>query len=230
MAYILYGYERNPRTRVCRIIAAAEGIELSLSEVVPRRGVNKAKYMERFPRSRGKIPALETADTRLTETIAIAVYLATLHNRSRLMGDGSPQETAEILSWANWANQEFLQIAAQWFLPLIPSFTDPPSYNKDAVSAGRAATLDILEFLETHLTSRIYIATEHISIADIMLVIYISRLFEWVLDRKWREVHPSVMGYFERVTSFNAVQAVIPRHDFIMIEEETPNKMPDRIK
>lgn len=55
--------------------AAAEGITLTQSLVIPRNGVNKAAYMERFPLSQGKIPGLEGPGVKLTETISI-VYVS----------------------------------------------------------------------------------------------------------------------------------------------------------
>lgn len=143
-----------------------------------------------------------------------------------MLGDGSLEEEAKILSWASWANQEFLQTAAQWFLPLIPSFTDRPPYNYDAVAAGKKATLEIVEFLDTLLATRRYIVIDHLTVADIMIVIYLSRLFEWVLDRQWREQHPSLMRYFETVARHDAVKKVIPRQQFILIDVETPNEDP----
>ncbi|KAB8210960.1 glutathione S-transferase [Aspergillus parasiticus] len=226
MTFTLYGYDGNTRSRVVRIVAAAEGIELNHFEVIPRRGVNKAEYMARFPRSQGKIPALEGPNIKLTETLSIAMYLASIHGKAKLLGDGSPEQTAEIISWASWANQEFLPIAAQWFRPLIPSFTDQAPYNKDAVEAGKKKTLDILEYLEKYLEGRQYLVTDHITLADIMLVVYVSRLFEWVLGQKWRDEHPAIMQYFENVVKHDAVRQVIPREDFILIEEETPIEDP----
>ncbi|KAJ3500272.1 hypothetical protein NM208_g17183 [Fusarium decemcellulare] len=67
----IYGYDDNPRTRIVKIVAAAEGITLNQSLVVPRKGINKAAYMEVFPLSQGKIPAIEGNGVRITETIAI---------------------------------------------------------------------------------------------------------------------------------------------------------------
>lgn len=51
--------------------AAAEGIKLNHSLVIPRNGINKTTYIERFPLSQGKIPALEGPVVKITETIAI---------------------------------------------------------------------------------------------------------------------------------------------------------------
>lgn len=118
--------------------------------MIPRRGVNKAEYMARFPRSQGKIPGLEGPNIKLTETLSIAMvsthltaflrrllvilailticyvrdqYLASIHGKAKLLGDGSPEQTAEIISWASWANQEFLPTAAQWCVSSVPFFS-----------------------------------------------------------------------------------------------------------
>ena len=52
--------------------AAAEGIDLIESIIIPRNNVNTATYMERFPLSQGKIPAIEGPNIKITETVAIA--------------------------------------------------------------------------------------------------------------------------------------------------------------
>ena len=62
------------------------------------------------------------------------------------------------------------------------------------------------------------------TLADIMLAVYISRGLEWVLDANWREAHPSIMKHFRAVTEQAAVKKVIPK--FILIEEEIPMKDP----
>lgn len=56
--------------------AAAEGIPLHQSLVVPRKGINKDTYLELFPLSQGKIPAIAGPGVKITETIAIA-YVST---------------------------------------------------------------------------------------------------------------------------------------------------------
>ena len=41
-------------------------------------------------------------------------YLAGLRNKCKLMGDGTLEQAAEVLSWMSWANQELLQTLALW--------------------------------------------------------------------------------------------------------------------
>ncbi|KAM3539818.1 hypothetical protein ARSEF1564_007259 [Beauveria bassiana] len=114
MAITLYGYENNPRTRLVAIVAAARNISLDRLEVIPRKNINWDLLISRFPRSRGKIPAIEDNGVKLTEVIAICVYLAKVSGPGPLMGDGSLEQEADVVSWMNWANQEMLMILAKW--------------------------------------------------------------------------------------------------------------------
>lgn len=225
MAYTLYGYENNPRSRVVRIVAAAEEIELSHYEVIPRKNIGKDVYISKFPLSRGKIPGLEGPGVQLTETLAIVTYLAKASNKSKLLGDGSKEEEAEVLLWMSWANQELLQTLALWFLPLIPNFTNPALYNESAVEAGKLASLNMLDTLEEHLKSRTYLVGRRITLADIMVAVFVSRGLEWVLDAEWRAKRQNIMRHFEMVSSWGPVKTVIP--SFVLVEKETQNVNPN---
>ncbi|KAB8068849.1 glutathione S-transferase [Aspergillus leporis] len=214
MTFKLYGYERNPRTKVIQIVAKAEGIELELHRVIPRQGIGKAEYEERFSISAGKIPGFE----------AIVTFLARYEHKTGLLGSGSLASECRVLMWMSWANQELLQTLARWFLFLIPSFTDPASYSYEAVAAGRAASLRLLDKLEDFLTGQKYLVGIEITLADIMVAIYVSRGLEWVLDAGWRSQHPAIMGHFNLVARWDPVRAVVPQ--FILIDKETPNRPP----
>ncbi|KAE8373755.1 glutathione S-transferase [Aspergillus bertholletiae] len=224
MAFKLYGYERNPRSRIIQIVATAEGIELELHRVVPRQGIGKEEYEKKFPISTGKIPGLEGPGIQLTETLAIVTFLARYKPQTGLLGSGSLASECEVLMWMSWANQELLQTLARWFLPLIPSFTDPAPYSYEAVAAGKAASLRLLDKLEDFLAGRKYLVGNEITLADIMVAIYVSRGLEWVLDAGWRSQHPAIMAHFNLVAQWNPVKTVVP--DFIFIEKETPNRSP----
>lgn len=41
-------------------------------------------------------------------------YLAKIHSRANLLGDGSNEQAAEVMSWVSWANQEMLGTLALW--------------------------------------------------------------------------------------------------------------------
>ncbi|EKV04229.1 glutathione-S-transferase theta, GST [Penicillium digitatum] len=224
MEYTVYGYEGNPRTRIIRIVAALEGIPLHLSTVVPRMYVNTDTYTSEFPLSRGKVPALKGPNVKITEVIAIANYLARVHNRAKLLGNGSNEQAAEVLSWVSWANQEMLGTLASWFLPLIPNLKKPAPYNAQAVETGKSASNHLLGLLEKTLESKTYLVGKSLTIADLFVAMYLARGMEWVLDADWRASHPNIIKYFNGITSIDQWKTVIPQMK--MIEKETPNEDP----
>ncbi|KAF8581884.1 glutathione-S-transferase theta, GST [Ramaria rubella] len=215
MAFTLYGDENNPRTRVVRIVAAAEGIPLNHFRVVIRTDIGREEYMAKFPLSRGKIPGLEGPNVKLTETLAITTYLANLSNKAKLLGDGSKEQAAQVLSWMSWANQEFLPALAPWFLSVMLKPTVPPRFDKTTLDNAKASTLNLLSILENELLSRTYLVGDYLTIADIIVAVFLSRGLEWVLDANWRKEHPNTMKHFETVASHAAVKAVVP--EFVLL-------------
>ncbi|OAA58199.1 Glutathione S-transferase, protein [Cordyceps fumosorosea ARSEF 2679] len=243
MEYTVYGYEGNPRTRIIRIIASSQlsfrpdptlltipsaqahsqGIKVNLSEVVPRQNRNRDALIEKFPRSLGKIPALEGDNLKLTEVPAIAHYLAKV-KPGRLLGDGSLEQEAEVLSWVNWANQEMLIIMSKWFLPLIPGLARPAPYDHAAVEAGKAATLAFLDKHEAAVKDKTFLVGDGFTLADIFVAVYVSRGLEWILGAEWRATHPATMRHFRMVADWEHCRAVVP--EFKQVDVEVPNVDP----
>jgi elongation factor 1-gamma len=158
-------------------------------------------------------------------------YLSKLHNKLHLLGSaGTIEQEALVLSYVSWANQELLATLARWFLPLIPGFSDPAPYDFDAIEKGRAASLVLLAKLEKEIMKgkkggeTRWLVGDGPTLADIFVTIVVSRGLQWVLGREWREQHPGIMAYFERVRNWEPVRKVIPH--FVLIEEETRNVDP----
>ncbi|KAI9039799.1 uncharacterized protein KD926_009016 [Aspergillus affinis] len=209
--------------------AAAEDITLNHSLVVPRNSINKATYIERFPLSQGKIPALEGPGVKITETIAICYYLSKLNAKNHLLGSaGTLVQESAVLQYASFANQELLQTLARWFLPLIPGFADPAPYNYEAVEQGKRSSLELLDKLDAVLSQVTWLVGDSPTLADIFVAIALSRGLQWVLGRKWREAHPGAMSHFERVRNWGPVARTIP--DFELVEVEPPNALPTKVK
>ncbi|KAK2028127.1 glutathione-S-transferase theta, GST [Colletotrichum zoysiae] len=208
MALKLYGYENNPRTRIIRIVAAAQGVSLELVNVVPRSDINRDLLIDKFPRSCGKIPALDGPGVSLTEVMAIAHYVTKVAGPTTLLGDGSPGQEAEVISWMSWANQELLVTLAKW----------PAAYDNKSVEAGKTSSLAMLETLEAVIGDRECLVGEATTLADIFVAVVLSRGLEWVLDGKWRAQHPNCMRHFDKVRSWAPVASVIP--EFVLVEKE----------
>ncbi|PMB66771.1 Elongation factor 1-gamma 1 [Beauveria bassiana] len=207
MEYTVYGYE-----------AHSQDIKVNLSEVVPRQNLNRDALIEKFPRSRGKIPALEGDEVKLTEVPAIAYP-------GRLLGDGSLEQEAEVLSWVNWANQELLIIMSKWFLPLIPGLARPAPYDQAAVEAGKAATLAFLDNHEAAIKDKKFLVGNDFTLADIFVAVYISRGLEWILGDEWRRQHPATMKHFDLVANWEHCKAVVPVFKQVDVEVANSNQL-----
>lgn len=104
------------------------------------------------------------------------------------------------------------------FLPLIPFSQSPVVSIPSSVAAGKASSLALLSTLESHLDGRTYLVGTYLTLADIMVAMYVSRGLEWVLGREWREGHARVMNHFQTVAAWECVSAIVP--SFKMVEEE----------
>ena len=108
------------------------------------------------------------------------------------------------------------------FLPLIDFSQDPVHASSESIAAGKAASLAMLDSLEDSLKSNdgsIYLVGSHITLADIMVIIYVARGLEWVLGKDWREGHKNIMRLFDAIAGWEPVKRVVPI--FVMVEEET---------
>lgn len=79
----------------------------------------------------------------------------------------------------------------------------------------------MLDSLENSLKSddsSVYLVGSHITLADIMVIIYVARGLEWVLGKEWRETHPSIMRLFKAITDWEPVKRVVPF--FVMLDDE----------
>lgn len=158
------------------------------------------------------------------------------------MGNGSLEQEVEVLSWMSWANEELLVTLAKWyrikhpphvlpisdlfhrFLPLIPNFASPAPYDHQAVERGKAASLAMLETLESILEERTYLVGDGITLADVFVAIMFSRGLEWVLDAELRARRPSCMRHFSMIASWEPVKVVVPT--FKLIDVEPLNRNP----
>lgn len=113
----------------------------------------------------------------------------------------------------SFVNMEFLPRLAGWFRPLIGR--DP--YNKKNVEDAKKATLEVVTVLETHFLVQTFFVGERITLADLFAASLLSRGFEFVFDKEWRETYPNVTRWFETITNQPMWRAVVP--DVKMVAE-----------
>ncbi|GAA5888504.1 hypothetical protein JCM5296_000655 [Sporobolomyces johnsonii] len=189
----LYGFAANPRTLVQQVVAKYEDLELELVETNPlAEGGVSAEFKAKFPL--GLIPAFEKGDYKLTESVAIATYLAAQNNKAGLLGS-TKEDAASVQQWMNWANAHLLIQLAGWFAPLVGI----RAYNKAAVDTAKTNTLAQAAYLEKTLASRTFLVGERISLADLFVAAMLASGFKTVLDAEFRAAHPNVLRHFNTV-------------------------------
>lgn len=122
----------------------------------------------------------------------------------------------------SYANSEILSALAGWFRPLIGR--DP--YNKKNVEDAKTKTLETIAVLETHFLVSTFFVGERITLADLFTASLVSRGFQFVWDKEWRELYPNTTRWFETITNQPIWKAVVP--NVIMIDEAVKYTAPKK--
>lgn len=178
----LYSYPTAPSARRARIFLAEKGLTAQIEDVDLRSGRHlEPAYLAINPQ--GLVPVLELDDgTRITENIAIAVYLDEIKPTPRLLGR-SPLERARVFQWNARVEFEGLLPLADLLRNSHPAFKGralPGSVGYEQIpqlaNRGDDRVKRFLRILSDHLAGRDFIAADTYSLADITAVAFIDML------------------------------------------------------
>lgn len=119
-----------------------------------------------------------------------------------------------------YANSEVLPALAGFFRPLIGR--DP--YNRKSVDDSQKASYKALGVLEQHLLANTFLVGERITLADLFAVGVISRGFEYLLDKKWRQENPNITRWYETINNQPIYTAIVGKSP--AVEEALKNQPP----
>ncbi|KAH7107893.1 elongation factor 1-gamma [Auriculariales sp. MPI-PUGE-AT-0066] len=187
--------------RVIRAVGAITGTEFTSPSSYTHYETNKTpEFLAKFPY--GKVPALELASGgTITEGIAIARYVANKAGNKQLLGT-TPEERALVDQWQNFTYTEL----APPFGRLRGLYNHTIPYNKPLETALKQSADRSLEYLNHHLTSHTFLATERLSIADLAAASVLFNLFGTYLDTAARTKWPNLQRYFETVINQQKVK------------------------
>ncbi|MEP9351586.1 glutathione S-transferase [Xanthobacter sp. KR7-225] len=167
----LYDSGRAPNPRRVRIFLAEKGVEVELVPVDLAKLEHKSAAFTRInPRQR--VPALVLDDgTVICETMAICRYVEALKPEPNLFG-ATPIEQGLVEMWQRRVELELLYPImfvvrhtnpgmAQVEVPQVPEWGE----------ANRPKVMAYLEFLNTELADRAYIAGDRFTVADITAMV-----------------------------------------------------------
>ncbi|KAM9939405.1 hypothetical protein OXX80_001115 [Metschnikowia pulcherrima] len=180
---------------------------------------SSAVYKKHFPLA--KVPAfIGPKGVKLTEVIAISVYLLSLVEDHKLWGKNNT-EYAEIFKWLSLTNTEFLPTAAKVFRPL----TGQEPFNKRQVDDNKAALEKITSLYESRLTKYTFLVGERITFADYFAAFQFVRGFNFLFGAEWRKQNPAITRWFKTVSAQPLFKTVFAQIDFIAKPVEfTPPK------
>jgi glutathione S-transferase len=140
--------------------------------------INTPQYRALNPN--GLVPTTEDGPFVLWESNTIVRYLAAKHSAGKLWPEDL-KVRAEGDKWMDW------QISMFWpsFRPLFWNLVRIPVDQRDekALEESRLKTGEILEYLDTHLKNRMYIAGEDLTMGDIPMGCAIWRWMSLPIER-----------------------------------------------
>lgn len=122
----------------------------------------------------------------------------------------------------SFANHEILPGISGFFRPLIGR--DP--YNKKSVDDNMKAAYTTVDVLEEHLLHNTFLVGERVTLADLFVTSVITRGFEYLFDKDWREKHPNVTRWYTTVFNQSIYSDVHGEPKFI--DEALKNQPPKK--
>lgn len=198
MVLKLYTFESNPRTQKVLIAAKYAGINV---EVVTNVDTKSADFLKKNPT--GKVPVLETDKGTISESNAIARYIAR-EGKPEFYGK-SNIETGLIDQWIDFASSEIELAAYAWIFPIqgvIPN-------NFQATKKAQEDIKKVLSILDNHLLTRTYLVGNYVTLADIAVATALLQLYQLVLDPTFRKEFINTNRWFVTIVNQPEVKAVL---------------------
>merc|ERR1712080_448035 len=194
----------NHRIRTVLPAALVQHYKLDVNVVEP-----PSNYAEKFPL--GKVPAFAgEKGFKLTETIAITLYLINFADpKSPLLGKNA-KEYALILKWLSLSNSELLPQISAAFTRL----TGAAPYNKKIVDDALAQADKVAAIYESRLADFTYLVGERLSLADLFSAVHFVRGFDHLFGSEWRKQFPNITRWFKTVISHPILHAKIGDYKF----------------
>jgi glutathione S-transferase len=195
---LLYHDLRAPNPRRVRIFLAEKNVAYDTIEVSIAAAANLTPEFRR-KNPFALLPVLELPDGRvLRESMAICRYIEELHPEPNLFG-ADPWERAQIEQWNRHAELELLYPIAQIFRNTHAFWAGRIRQSAEFGVIMRDHVTQRLEFFESELGQRPFIAGQRFTVADISALCALD--FGKVSNiRLSPEVHPNLVAWHTRVT------------------------------
>ena len=194
----LYDLKASPNARRVRIFIAEKGVEIPSEDIDLSTGYNKSpEYLGK--NILGRMPLLELDDgTCISESHAICRYLEEEYPTPPLMGS-TPVERAIVEMWNRRMELELLNPLISIFTHTHPMWKDLRTQVPDWATVCSSHATETLNWMETELEGREFLATNDYTIADITAQCAI--LMGKAVGVRVPETHTNLTAWWGRVTS-----------------------------
>jgi glutathione S-transferase len=185
-------YEFAPTRSIrARWVLQELGVEFRSVSVDLRRGEHRtAEFLQLNPA--GKVPVLVDGDVVVTESVAVALYLAEKFPQRRLL----PQdvgERAQVYRWLLFTATELEQ--PLWRIVRHTRLYPEAKRLAADVELAREDFRSMAAVLEAHLHGRAFVAGDAVTVADFVL----AYTLDWANELALLTGFPSLQHYFERM-------------------------------
>jgi len=141
----------------------------------------------------GKVPCLVTPDGNISESNAIARYIARMAPASSGLYGSSPFEAAQVDSWMDWCVQDLEIPATLWIAPILGWMKNEPVVTERASEDLKKG----MALLDNHLKMETFLVGRQMTMADIAVATTMLLPMKLVLDEAARKPFPNLMRWFD---------------------------------
>lgn len=208
---IFYDCSTAPSPRRARMFIAEKGITPEVRQVDLGSGAHlSADFLSVNPG--GTVPVLVTdSGDALVENIGIVTYLEAAFPEPPLMGR-TPEEKGQIATWNAICEMQGGMAVAETLRNSSPRMKDralpgPRNYAQipELAERGRARVAAFFDLLEDRLAGRDYLATDHLTWADITGFVFVD--FARAVRMTVPEGHAATRAWFDRIAARPSAQA-----------------------
>jgi glutathione S-transferase len=194
---------RDTSSNVTKVIWLLEELGLKYERVDvggPFGGTDTPHYRAMNPL--GLVPAFEEDDFTLFESNVILRYLCNAHAPDTTLYPQAPRARAAVESWMDFQQTALSRHQSIVFQGLIR--IAPEKRDKAAIAAAIEEAARIWSILDARLVSRLYIAGDEITLADIAFGPHVHRWFNLQFERP--DV-PHLQAWYQRLLARPAFKA-----------------------
>ncbi|KAJ2719054.1 hypothetical protein H4S00_003587 [Coemansia sp. D1744] len=208
------------RNYKARIVANLLGVNLAITPDFEMGKDNKTpEFLAKFPL--GKVPVFEGAnDFSLTDSSAIAYYVAMKSSDGAELLGRTDEERAEIMQFSFFAEADYSPAQAGAIYPALGYM----QFVKPAVQAAEEQLMRFIGVLNTVLLDRTFLVGERVTMADIIVTCGLTMAFTHYLTAADRKQFRNVTRYFKTMIAQPAFKSVIG--EFVFCEKRTAPAAP----